>query len=167
MPYSNQQSNNPKYSKTANFKLFRLSNSSPPRPYGHVIFSGNSAIWKGQLLFLFPFPFWCSVFLYLLVFSPCFVCFIFIKCPTCTRGGWTAVMWLFLTNEIRRSKCSWIGRHENRIRPFALRGHATLYYENEVTWFSLRKTIGGLYLKQNKSDFVFQTRTIFLKWVSS
>ena len=114
MSYGNQQSNNPKYSKTANFKLFRLSNSSPPRPYGHVIFSGNSAIWKGQLLFLFPFPFWYVVFTcILLVYSACFVCFLFIKSRTCTRGGWTAVTWLFLTNEIRRSKCSWIGRHEN------------------------------------------------------
>ena len=51
----------------------------------------------------------------LLVFSPCFVCFLFSKCRTCTRGDWTAVTWLFLTTEIRRSKCSWIGRHENWI----------------------------------------------------
>ena len=75
-------------------------------------------IWKGEdrLLFLFPFSFWYAVFsCILLVFSPCFVCFVFIKCRTCTRGDWTAVTWLFLTNEIRRSKCSWIGRHENWI----------------------------------------------------
>ena len=44
-----------------------------------------------------------------------FFFFVFIKCRTCTRGDWTAVTWLFLTNEIRRSKCSWIGRHENWI----------------------------------------------------
>ena len=91
-------------------------NSSSPRPYGHVIFSGNSAICKGQLLFLFPFPFWYVVFSgILLVYSPCFVCFLFIKCRTCTRGHWTAVTWPFLINEIRRSKCLWIGRHENWI----------------------------------------------------
>ena len=29
------------------------------------------------------------------------------------------------------------------------------------------QTISGSYLKQNNSDLVFQTRTIFLKWVSS
>ena len=37
----------------------------------------------------------------------------------------------------------------------------------KVIWFCLQKTISGSYLKQNNSDLVFQTRTIFLKWVSS
>ena len=37
----------------------------------------------------------------------------------------------------------------------------------KVIWFCLRKTISGSYLKQNNSDLVFQTCTIFLKWVSS
>ena len=53
-------------------------------------------------------------------------------------------------------------------RPFALRGHVTSFFmKMKVTWFCLRKTISGSYLKQNNSDLVFQTRTIFLKWVSS
>ena len=33
----------------------------------------------------------------------------------------------------------------------------------KVIWFCLRKTISGSYLKQNNTDLVFQTRTIFLK----
>ena len=37
----------------------------------------------------------------------------------------------------------------------------------KVTWFCLWKTISGSYLKQNNSHLVFQTRTIFLKWISS
>ena len=35
----------------------------------------------------------------------------------------------------------------------------------KVIWFCPRKRISGSYLKQNNSDIVFQTRTIFLKWV--
>ena len=41
------------------------------------------------------------------------------------------------------------------------------FYENESYIICLQKTISGSYLKQNNSDLVFQTRTIFLKWVSS
>ena len=41
------------------------------------------------------------------------------------------------------------------------------FYEKKVIRFCLRKTISGSYLKQNNSDLVFQTRTIFLKWVST
>ena len=37
----------------------------------------------------------------------------------------------------------------------------------KVIWLCLRKTISGSYPKQNKSDLVFQTCNIFLKWVSS
>ena len=37
----------------------------------------------------------------------------------------------------------------------------------KVIWFCLRKTVSGSYLKQNNGDLVFQTRTIFWKWVSS
>ena len=37
----------------------------------------------------------------------------------------------------------------------------------KVIWFCLQKTISGSHLIQNNSDLVFQTRTIFLKWVSS
>ena len=37
----------------------------------------------------------------------------------------------------------------------------------KVIWFCRRKTISVSYLKQNNTDLVFQTRTIFLKWVSS
>ena len=33
----------------------------------------------------------------------------------------------------------------------------------KVIWFCLWKTISGSYLKQNDSDLVFQTHTIFLK----
>ena len=33
--------------------------------------------------------------------------------------------------------------------------------------FAFEKTISGSYLKQNNSDLVFQTRTIFLEWVSN
>ena len=33
----------------------------------------------------------------------------------------------------------------------------------KVIWFWLQKTISGLYLKQNNSDLVFQTRHHFLK----
>ena len=32
----------------------------------------------------------------------------------------------------------------------------------KVIWYCLQKTIIGSYLKQNNSDLVFQTRTIFL-----
>ena len=35
--------------------------------------------------------------------------------------------------------------------------------KRKVIWFCLQKTISGSYLKQNNSDLVFQTRTIFLK----
>ena len=40
-------------------------------------------------------------------------------------------------------------------------------YERKVRCFCLQKTISGSYLKQNNSDLVFQTCSIFLKWVSS
>ena len=41
------------------------------------------------------------------------------------------------------------------------------FYEKKVIWFCLRNTISGSYLKQNHSNLIFQTRTIFLKWVST
>ena len=51
-------------------------------------------------------------------------------------------------------------------RPFALRGHVTLFYmKMKVIRFCLQKTISVSYLKQNYSDLVFQTRTIFLRWL--
>ena len=51
-------------------------------------------------------------------------------------------------------------------RPFALRGHVTpVFMKMKVIWFFLQKTISGSYVKQNNSDLVFQTRTIFLKRV--
>ena len=37
------------------------------------------------------------------------------------------------------------------------------FYENEVISLYLRQTISGSYLKQNNTNLVFQTRTIFLK----
>ena len=41
------------------------------------------------------------------------------------------------------------------------------FYENERYMILPSKTISGSYLKQTNSDLVFQTRTIFLEWVSS
>ena len=43
-----------------------------------------------------------------------------------------------------------------------------VFMKMKITWFYRRKTISGLYLKGNNySDLVFQTCTIFLKWVGS
>ena len=42
-----------------------------------------------------------------------------------------------------------------------------VFMKMKVIWFRLRKWICGSYLKQSNSDLAFQTRTIFLKWVSS
>ena len=42
-----------------------------------------------------------------------------------------------------------------------------IFIKMKVIWFCLQKTISGSYFKQNNSDLVFQTRTIFLKWISS
>ena len=42
-----------------------------------------------------------------------------------------------------------------------------IFMKKKVIWFCLQKTISGSYLKQNNSDLVFQTWTIFWKWVSS
>ena len=53
-------------------------------------------------------------------------------------------------------------------RPFALRGHVISFsWKWKLYDFAFEKTISGSYLEQNNSDLVFQTRTIFLKWVSS
>ena len=53
-------------------------------------------------------------------------------------------------------------------RPFAIRGHVTSFFDEYESYMILpSKTISGSYLKQNNSDLAFQTRTIFLKWVSS
>ena len=51
-------------------------------------------------------------------------------------------------------------------RPFPLKGHVASFLW-KWKWFCLQKTISGSYLKQNNTDVVFQTRVIFLKWVSS
>ena len=48
-------------------------------------------------------------------------------------------------------------------KQLALRGHVVSF----VTWFCLQNTISGSSLKHSKSDLVFQTRTICLKWESS
>ena len=54
----------------------------------------------------------------------------------------------------------------SRNRPFALRGHVTSFLWKWKLWFCLQKMISGSYSKQNKSDLVFQTCTVVLKWVS-
>ena len=51
-------------------------------------------------------------------------------------------------------------------RPFALWGHVTSFLWKVFLWFCFQKTMSGSCLKQNNSDLVFQTRAIFLKWVS-
>ena len=53
-------------------------------------------------------------------------------------------------------------------RPFALRGHLISFlWKWKLCDFAFETTISGSYLKQNNSDLFFQTRTIFLKWISS
>ena len=42
-----------------------------------------------------------------------------------------------------------------------------IFMKMKVIWFCLQKAISGSYLKQNNSFLVFQTHTIFLKWVHS
>ena len=42
-----------------------------------------------------------------------------------------------------------------------------VFMKMKVIWFCLRKTMSGSHLKQNNSDLVFQTRTVFLKYVRS
>ena len=51
-------------------------------------------------------------------------------------------------------------------RPFALRGKDIVFMKMKVIWFYLEKSVSGPYLKENNSDLVFQTHTIFLKCVS-
>ena len=42
-----------------------------------------------------------------------------------------------------------------------------VFMKMKVIWFFLQNSISGSYLRENNSDLVFQTHTIFLKWVSS
>ena len=75
--------------------------------------------------------------------------------------------WLFRFSPFSRSRHRLCQRAAPN-RPFALRGHVTSFFmKMKFIWFCLRKTISGSYLKQNNTDLVFQTRTIFWKWVSS
>ena len=73
-----------------------------------------------------------------------------------------------LSADWRKSDSSVDGEPQGN-RPFAPRGHVTSFsfMKIKVIWFCLQKTISGSYLKRTNSDLVFQTRTIFLKWVSS
>ena len=78
---------------------------------------------------------------------------------------WSA--WLFRFSPFSRSRHRLCQRAAPNT-PFALRGHVTSFFmKMKFIWFCLRKTISGSYLKQNNGDLVFQTRTIFLEWVSS
>ena len=42
-----------------------------------------------------------------------------------------------------------------------------IFMKIKVIWFYIQKTISGSYLQQNNIDLVFQTLTIFWKFVSS